>query len=85
MTSITVQQHACADCREYHTKAQLTERSIESSSCGIELGAVGEVVAALPGISQVFVRRYSVTVFKGGAWPWEEVEPAILDFLGAMK
>lgn len=66
--------------RQYHTKVGLTDRSCECSQAR-DAGAFCRLIAELPGVANVFVSRYELTVFKGQAFTWDEVEPGIIEIL----
>lgn len=66
--------------RVYHVREQLTEKQIEISGSA-DAGAVTEELARIRGIACVTVERYQVSITKGKAFDWAEVEPAVLEFL----
>lgn len=63
-----IEQAGTHDCRYYHTTVELTEK-------------LRETVAGLVGVEQAFTERYRLTVFKGQAFEWDDVEPGILAVL----
>lgn len=47
--------------------------------------SIRDAIKLLPGVEVVYIsERYCVTVRKSPIWTWEEVEPAIVEFLRPM-
>lgn len=83
------------DVRSYHLTTEISKHSLRifqrplSSNKDLkDLEEVGELgtlllreVFAIPGVSRVFIAPYELTVTKGSAFEWSEIEPDILEAL----
>ncbi len=83
------------DIRVYHVTTEISRYSIHNfwrplhrDSSEKYLEEVGEIgtqllneVFALPGVNEVFIKPYELSVTKAGAFDWEDIEPGIIEAL----
>lgn len=70
--------------REYHVRAELTEKRIDCSHA-FDAGEVTKLLSRVRGVEHVVVERYKLTVFRALAWSWDDVQPEILRLLAMME
>jgi hypothetical protein len=81
------------NCRNYNTACRISDHYIQAFTLPIgekdiseELSEIGEVGTAIlnrlfeiPGIKEIFLKEYLVTIVKDPNYSWKEIQPQILD------
>ena len=82
----TIQIHPNKEMRSYYTRVELSD-SWELAERGFSLpdSTLLRMILGIRGVQKLMAAGYELTITKGGAFSWEEIEPEIIEILEGLE
>ena len=91
-TNIRVETHPNFEVRSYHPNFEISKSPIENfwrpvrpdskeylKKLGRKGAALVRRLLKIPGVAEVTIQPYEVSVHKGLNFPWDDIQPAVLE------